>query len=54
MSNLWFNIRFGKYHLQLDNSWRLSFSRNPFWDREPGEYDDVSWFAIYCAFGRHF
>ena len=53
MSNLWFNIRFGKYHWQLSSDWKLSFKRNTFWDLRPGNYAQASWFEIYCAFGRH-
>jgi hypothetical protein len=54
MSNLWFNIRFGKYHWQLRNDWQIGFNKNPFWDEDPEAYELVSWFEVYCAFGRHF
>jgi hypothetical protein len=53
MSNLWFNIRFGKYHWQLSNTWQVSFKYNTYWDHRPQEYVEASWFEIYCAFGRH-
>lgn len=53
MSNLWFNIRFGTYHLQIGPN-TLSFKQNkaqielkqnnPKWKR----------FTIYCAFGKHY
>jgi len=54
MSNLWFNIRFGKYHWQFSRDWEISFRKNRFWDIEPEEYQKESWFQVYCAFGRHF
>ena len=54
MSNLWFNIRFGKYHWQLSNEWHMDFGCNTYWDEVPEEYSKASWFEVYCAFGKHF
>jgi hypothetical protein len=55
MSNLWFNIRFGKRHFQFSRDWQISFSKNPYWDTLlKSDYDVVSWFQVYCAFGKHF
>ena len=55
MSNLWFNIRFGKYHLSLSNSWRVRFAKNTYWDTLLKEdYKVVSWIQVYCAFGKHY
>lgn len=55
MSNLYFNIRFGTYHFQwAKDSPYFSFSQN---SRQVAdrEFDpDWKWFAIYCAFGKHF
>jgi len=49
MSNLWFNIRFGHYHLQIgpDRPW-VRWSRNSFWDQQPWD----RWFEVYTAFGN--
>lgn len=50
MSNLWFNIRFGKYHLQLTNKWKISFRLNSWWlNNTPGR-----WFEIYTLFGKDY
>lgn len=54
MSNLWFNIRFGKHHFQFSRDWEISFSRNPYWDEFPEDYANVPRFEVYCAFGKHF
>jgi hypothetical protein len=54
MSNLWFNIRFGKYHWQFSRDWAVSFGRNAYWDTDPEVYKNSPWFQVYCAFGRHF
>ena len=55
MSDLWFNIRFGKYHLMLSNSWKIRFAKNGYWDTLlKADYKVVSWFQVYCAFGKHF
>lgn len=48
MSDLWFNIRFGKYHLQLNNTWELSFRVNSYYIDNPPD----KWFQIYTLFGR--
>lgn len=53
MSNHLFNIRFGKYHWQLTNDWKMSWTRNEYWD-DPESYELVSWLQVYCAFGKHF
>jgi len=50
MSNLWFNIRFGSYHWQLDNRWRMSWTHNPVHDVRGPRF---KWFAIYTWFGKH-
>lgn len=50
MSNLWFNIRFGKRHLQLSRDWELSWTINSYWHHHKPD----RWFEIYCAFGRHY
>ena len=49
MSNLWFNIRFGKRHLQL-NKWTVSFRVNPHWI----ENRPTKWFCIYTFFGVYY
>lgn len=54
MSNLWFNIRFGKHHWQFSRDWQISFQRNSYWDDFPEIYRVVDWFEVYCAFGKHF
>lgn len=54
MSNLWFNIRFGKYHWQLSNDWEFRVFRNIYWDQVPEAYAEASWFEIYCVFGKQF
>jgi hypothetical protein len=54
MSNLWFNVRFGKYHWQFSRDWRMSFGRNGYWYEHPGAYAKENWFQVYCAFGKHF
>lgn len=54
MSNLWFNVRFGKRHWQLSRDWEVTFSKNSYWDADPEEYKKAGWFAIYAAFGWHF
>ncbi len=49
MSNLWFNIRFGKRHWQWGPD-GMTFRVNPAWvERKPPK-----WFAIYCWFGTHY
>ena len=50
MSNLWFNIRFGRRHFQLSRDWEISFRVNPYWIENP----PANWFAVYAAFGVHF
>lgn len=50
MSNLWFNIRFGSRHFQLDNEWKFSFRQNRHWIENPPS----KWFAIYTFFGQHY
>jgi len=54
MSNLWFNIRFGKRHWQLSRDWEVSFKTNSYWDAAPEVYASWPWFEVYCAFGKHF
>lgn len=54
MSNLWFNIRFGKYHWQFSRDWQVTFGRNAYWDADPEAYAQANWFQVYCAFGKHF
>jgi hypothetical protein len=54
MSNLWFNIRFGKCHFQFSRDWKISFWRNSYWDAFPEEYAAINWFEVYCAFGKHY
>jgi len=54
MSNLWFNIRFGKYHWQLTRDWQMSFRPNEFWSDNPEIYKYSPWLRVYCAFGKHF
>jgi hypothetical protein len=54
MSNLWFNIRFGKYHWQFSRDWEITFRPNVYWYEHPDVYATVSWLQVYCAFGRHF
>jgi hypothetical protein len=54
VSNLWFNIRFGKYHWQFSRDWAVSFGRNGYWDTDPEAYENSPWFQVYCAFGKHF
>jgi hypothetical protein len=54
MSNLWFNIRFGKYHWQFSRDWQISFGRNGYWYEHPDAYAKETWFQVYCAFGKHF
>lgn len=54
MSNLWFNIRFGKYHFQFSRDWQITFAKNAFWDYASEDYAVVKWFQVYCAFGRHY
>ena len=54
MSNLWFNIRFGKRHFQFSRDWEISFSRNHYLDEYPEIYAAANWFQVYCAFGKHF
>lgn len=49
MSNLWFNIRFGRRHFQLSRDWEVSFRVNPYWIENPPD----SWFAVYAVFGIH-
>jgi hypothetical protein len=49
MSNLWFNIRFGRRHFQLSRDWELSFRINPYWTENP----PAQWFEVYCVFGKH-
>lgn len=46
MSNLWFNIRFGKYHLQIGPN-TLSFKLNTYWL----DFKPTKWFEVYCYFG---
>ena len=49
MSNLWFNIRFGRRHFQFSRDWGISFRVNPYWiDNNPDK-----WFEVYCIFGKH-
>lgn len=48
MSNLWFNIRFGKRHFQLTNDWEVSFKVNRYWLDHRAD----SWFEVYCLFGK--
>lgn len=54
MSDLWFNIRFGKRHFQLSNRWRVSFQPNQYWYDNPDIYAQEGKFAIYCLFGKQF
>lgn len=54
MSNLWFNIRFGTRHFQFTRDWQISFGHNHYWLDKPEAYAEVSWFEVYCAFGKHF
>lgn len=54
MSNLWFNIRFGTRHWQWGPdgmSFRLNPAQVEWRAREPKTW---KWFAVYCAFGKHF
>ena len=47
MSNLWINIRFGAYHLQVgrDRPW-VSWSFNEYHAKENRQWN-FKWFAIY-------
>lgn len=49
MSNLWFNIRFGKRHLQIGPD-GVSFKINSYWLKNAPD----KWFAVYCWFGNHY
>jgi len=46
MSNLWINIRFGAYHLQLTNEWKLGWVFNQHHAKENRQWN-FKWFAIY-------
>lgn len=51
MSDLIFNIRFGKRHFQIGKSpWRITFSVNKYFVQNP----PVKWFEVYTLFGKHF
>lgn len=50
MNKLWFNIRFGKRHLQIGPD-TLSFNVNPYWDKVS---NPKRWFVIYCWFGKYY
>lgn len=54
MSNLWFNIKFGKRHFQFSRDWKISFAHNRYWHDDPEAYAATSWLQVYCAFGKHF
>ena len=54
MSNLWFNIKFGKRHFQFSRDWKISFGHNRYWHDDPEAYAATSWFQVYCAFGKYF
>lgn len=32
----------------------MDFGYNAYWDADPEAYELVSWFQVYCAFGKHF
>ncbi len=50
MSNLWFNIRFGSYHLQYGRDDGLTWHKNSYW-----VYNKPSkWFCIYQIFGKSY
>ena len=54
MSNLWFNIRFGIRHWQWGPdgmTWRVNPAQVEWRNQEPETW---KWFAVYCAFGKHF
>ncbi len=46
MSNLWINIRFGAYHLQLDNEWKWTWKYNDAHSVEKRQWN-FKWFAVY-------
>jgi hypothetical protein len=46
MSNLWINIRFGAYHLQLTNDWKVEWMYNEYHSKEKRD-QRFKWFAIY-------
>ena len=50
MSNLLFNIRFGKYHLQLNREYKLSFHKNGYYILNKPD----KWLAVYCWFGKYY
>jgi hypothetical protein len=51
MSNLLFNIRFGCRHFQISrNMPYIAWHYNPAHEGNPTN----KWFAVYCAFGKHF
>ena len=54
MSDDWFNIRFGIYHLQIGPNSGITWKANRFqkeWrENQPHTW---RWFAIYTFFGRH-
>ena len=52
-SSMWFNIRFGTYHLQA-GPWYMSFKQNQVhvdWRKE--RPNNWKWFAVYVFFGKH-
>jgi hypothetical protein len=54
MSNLWFNIRFGIRHWQWGPdgmTWRVNPAHVGWRNQMPETW---KWFAVYCAFGKHF
>ena len=51
MSDLLFNIRFGKRHFQIGTRpLRVTFGVNKYFVQNP----PASWFEVYTLFGKHF
>ena len=48
MSNLWVNIRFGSYHLQMGNDYpyKITWKQNQYWVKNKPN----KWFAVYNWF----
>lgn len=44
MSNLYINIRFGMYHLQVTNDWKVSITKNEFHRGYPYGYFKIHQF----------
>ncbi len=50
MNSLWFNVRFGEYHVQIGKD-RFHITHNPFHARAR-ESSDWKWFEVYTFFGK--